>query len=104
MNAWKVVDHTKDMNVLQSTWAFKLKHFPDGFIKKFKAWFCAREDQHIQGIDFFETYAPVAQWTTIHLMLILEVLLELNQNKATLLQHFLMPSWKIDNMYLWRCL
>ena len=34
MNAWEVVDHTKDMNVLQSTWAFKLKHFPDGLIKK----------------------------------------------------------------------
>ena len=77
MNAWKVVDHTKDKNVLWSTWAFKLKHFIDGLIKKFKAWFCARGDYQIQGIDFFETYPPVVQWTIIHLMLILEVLLEL---------------------------
>ncbi len=39
--------------------------FPDGLIKKFKARFCARGDQQIKGIDFFETYAPVVQWTTI---------------------------------------
>ena len=77
MNAWKVIDHTEDMNVLQSTWAFKQKHYPDGLIKNFKLQFCASRDQQIQCIDFFETYAPVIQWTVICLMLILEVLLEL---------------------------
>ena len=70
-NAWEVVDHTKDMNVLQSTQAVKLKLSPDGLSKKFKAWFCARGDQQIQGNDFVKTYAPVIQWTTIYLMLIL---------------------------------
>ena len=41
MGAWEVVDETADMNVLESTWAFKIKRFPDGLIKKFKARFCA---------------------------------------------------------------
>ena len=36
MNAWKVFDHTEDMNVLQSIWAFKLEHFFDGLIKSSK--------------------------------------------------------------------
>ena len=53
------------MNVIDSTWAFKLKRYHDGLIKKFKARFCARGDQQIKGIDFFETYAPVVQWTTV---------------------------------------
>ena len=56
---------------------FKLKRFPDGLIKKFKARFCARGDQKIKGVDFFKTYAPVVQWTPVYLMLVLEVLLGL---------------------------
>ena len=34
MDSWEVIKCSEDMNVLQSTWAFKLKHFPDGLIKK----------------------------------------------------------------------
>ena len=67
------------MNFLRSTWAFKLKRYPDGLIKEFKARFCARGDMQLEGIDFFEMYAPVVQWTTVRLMLVLEVLLGLNR-------------------------
>ena len=31
------------MNILPSTWAFKCKGYPDGWIKKFKAHFCAQD-------------------------------------------------------------
>lgn len=57
--------------VLKSTWAFKLKRFPDGSVMKFKARFCVRGDQQVEGIDFFDTYAPVVQWSTIRLLLTL---------------------------------
>ena len=49
MDAWEVVDRTPDMNVIDSMWAFRLKRFPDGMIKKFKARFCARGDQQLAG-------------------------------------------------------
>ena len=32
MDAWEVVDQIKDMNVIDSIWAFKLKRFPDGMV------------------------------------------------------------------------
>ena len=51
-------------------------------VKKFKARFCARGDQQLEGIDFFETYAPVVQWTTVRLMLILEILLNLKSKQG----------------------
>ncbi|KAL7523033.1 hypothetical protein ACHAWF_000335 [Thalassiosira exigua] len=61
MESWEVVDRTDDMNVLPSTWAFKIKRYPDDLIKKFKARFCAQGDKQIKGVDYFETYAPVVQ-------------------------------------------
>jgi hypothetical protein len=52
INAWEVVNHEDDMNVINSTCAFKCKRYPDGLIKKFKARFCACRDQQLEGIDF----------------------------------------------------
>ena len=89
MEAWDVVEQEPGMNVLPSTWAFKCKRFPDGLIKKFKARFCARGDRQKEGIDYFETYAPVVQWTTIRLMLILECLLGLKSKQGDVTCAFL---------------
>ena len=58
-------------------------------IKKLKARFCARGDQQVEGIDFFETYAPVVQMTTIRLMLVLEVLLSLKLKQGDVTAAFL---------------
>ncbi len=65
MNAWEVVDRSEAENMINSMWAFKLKCFPNGMVKKFKAWVCAHGDQQLEGIDFFETYVPVVQWTML---------------------------------------
>jgi hypothetical protein len=65
------------------------KRYPDGLIKKLKARFCACRDQQLEGIDFFETYAPVVQWTTIHLMFILEILLGLKSMQGDVTCAFL---------------
>ena len=89
MDAWEVVDRPENANVIASIWAFKIKRFPDGLIKKFKARFCARGDQQLEGIDFFETYAPVVQWTTVRLLLILEVLLKLTSKQGDVTAAFL---------------
>ncbi len=77
------------MNVLPFTWAFKCKHFPYGLINKFKARFCARGDRQIAAVNYFKTYAPVVQWTTVRLMLILESLLDLNSKQGDITCAFL---------------
>ena len=40
-------------------------------------------------IDFFETYVPVVQWTTVRLMLILENLLGLKSEQGVFTAAFL---------------
>jgi hypothetical protein len=88
IDAWSVIDRL-DHHVIASTWAFKCKRYPDGLIKKFKAHFCARSNQQIDGIVFFKTYSPVVQWTTIRLMFILEILLGLKSKQGDITCAFL---------------
>jgi hypothetical protein len=64
-------------NVLPSTQAFKIKQYPDGRVKKIKARFCARGDRQQEGIDSFETWAPVVQWSTVRIVMTLTVKLKL---------------------------
>ena len=56
--------------VLAGTWAFKIKRFPDGLMKKIKARFCVRGDLQTD-VDVFDTYAPVASWKSIRMLTIL---------------------------------
>ncbi len=58
-------------------------------MKKFKAHFYTDGDQHFGWIDFFETNDNVIQWTTVHLMLILEKLLDLASKQADVTTAFL---------------
>jgi hypothetical protein len=55
--------------ILSGTWAFKLKRLPDGSPSRFKARYCVRGDQQTEGVDYFETYAPVVQWSTVRMVL-----------------------------------
>ena len=81
-DAWAVVDRQDWMNVLPSTWAFKVKRLPDGTVRKLKARFCVRGDRQVQDVDYFETYSPVVSWTTVRLMLILSSILNLATTQA----------------------
>ena len=89
------------MNLIDSIWAFKLKRFPDRLIKKFKAHFCARGDRKLEGIDFFETYTHIVQWTTVTMMLSLEILLNLRPKQDNVTAAFLLAELgKNQTVYL----
>ena len=77
MEVWDVVPREDWMNVIPSTFAFLIKRNPDLVIKKFKARFCARGDKQVEGVDFFETFAPVVNWHTIRMLLVLSIIMPL---------------------------
>ena len=66
----KVQEGTK---ILPSTWALKVKRYPDGRLRKFKAQFCVRGDCQIEGVDYWDKYAPVVSWSTVRLLSILSI-------------------------------
>ena len=43
----------------------------------------------LEVIYYFETYVPVVQWTTISLMLILEILLQLKSEQGDIAAAFI---------------
>ena len=46
-------------------WIYKIKHVVDGSIDKYKAIFVASNFSQMEGIDYEETFAPTARYTTI---------------------------------------
>jgi len=80
MNTFEVIDRQPWMKIISSVWALRIKRFPDGSVKKLKARLCARGYEQVHGQDYFETFAPVVQWLTVRLILVVTIILGL-ENK-----------------------
>jgi hypothetical protein len=68
-NVFQWVQRPKNVNVVGSKWVFTIKHNADGSIEKYKARFVDRGFSQQQGVDYFETYAPVAKMTSLRILL-----------------------------------
>jgi hypothetical protein len=51
--------------VVGSRWIYKVKKVVDGSVEKYKARFVARGFSQIEGIDYDETFSPVARYSSI---------------------------------------
>ncbi|KAL7461171.1 hypothetical protein ACHAXS_001598 [Conticribra weissflogii] len=89
MNAWDVVEHKDDMNVINETWTIKYKQFLNDTVKEFKACFCGCGDLQLEGVEYFEICATVVRWITVCLMLILENILGLKPKQSNVTAVFL---------------
>ncbi|CAL2249531.1 unnamed protein product [Prunus armeniaca] len=68
---WKLVDRPKDKEIIGVKWVYKTKFNPDGSIQKHKARLIAKGYSQQPGIDFNETFAPVARLDTIRALVAL---------------------------------
>jgi hypothetical protein len=57
--------------VVSSKWLYKIKHVVDGNIEKHKARFVACGFSQKEGIDYEETFSPVARYTSIRTIIAL---------------------------------
>jgi hypothetical protein len=64
-DVWEVVPRPEGKFVVTSKWLFKIKHATDGSMEKYKARFVACGFSQEEGIDYDETFAPVARYTSI---------------------------------------
>ena len=70
-NVWEIVPRPVDKSVVGSRWIYKVKQASDGSVEKYKDRFVAWGFSHIEGIDYSETFAPVARYSSIRSILAL---------------------------------
>jgi hypothetical protein len=68
-----VVPRPKEKTIVSSKWIYKTKHSVDGSIEKYKAIFVALGFSQKEGLDYEETFAPVARYTSIRAILALAI-------------------------------
>ena len=64
-DVWEVVPRLVGKSVVTSKWLYKTKYAADGSIEKHKARFVACGFSQVEGVDYDETFAPVARYTSI---------------------------------------
>jgi hypothetical protein len=67
----EILPISKNKDGVSYRWLFKIKHVADGSIEKYKARSIARGFSQKEGIDYEETFAPVARYTSIRTIIAL---------------------------------
>jgi hypothetical protein len=65
----KCCDFPQGTKTIMSIWSFKRKWYPDGTLNKHKARLCAHGEMQTWGQNYWETYGPVVNWASVHLIL-----------------------------------
>jgi hypothetical protein len=68
-DTWELVPRPNNKNVIDTKWVFRNKLNEDGQVTRNKARLVCKGYAQIEGIDFEETFSPVARMEAIHLLL-----------------------------------
>ena len=68
-----MVSASKDAVVVGCRWVYTLKYRPDGSVDRYKVRFVAKGYTQAYGVDYFETFSPVAQLNYIQILFFVAV-------------------------------
>jgi hypothetical protein len=66
---WDLIPLPSGRKLVKYRWVYRTKSAPDGQISRYKSRVVAKGFQQVHGIDYDETFAPVAKMDSIRLAL-----------------------------------
>lgn len=68
-NTWTFVDLPAGKHPIGCRRVYKVKYHADGTIERYKARLVAEGYTQMEGVDYFDTFSPVAKLTTVRVLL-----------------------------------
>ena len=66
---WNLVRPPTDRDVIPGKWVYKVKLKPSGQVDKYKARYVAKGFKQVEGLDYFEIFAPTCKPETFRILL-----------------------------------
>jgi hypothetical protein len=68
---WELITLPEDKKAIGCKWVYKVKHNTDGFVSRYKTRLVTKGYAQTYGIDYEETYNPIAKMTTIRVIIVM---------------------------------
>ena len=98
-NTWILMDLPSWSKPIKNKWVFRRKFNSDGTIQTFKARLVAKGFTQKKGLDYFDTYAPVARITSIRILFALASVYKLHVHQMDVKTAFLNGDLK-EEVYM----
>ena len=96
---WEVVTLSKGKTIVGSKWVFNIKYNYDGFLQRYKPCFVAKGFTQTYGIDYLETFSPIAKLNIIRVLLSIGANLDWPQQQLDVKNVFLNGDLK-EEVYI----